>query len=375
MKFLKDMFSGGPDVIGARKKITKLRNKSERNKGTLRKVDQKQLDRSIAITRRHAIGLLVKGGVTAGIAIGGINLLFQGDEEDKTPPARKKEAFNPAPEGNESIEDLNILIQKAEAGMAKLEQRVKPFLEQVEDQHFREEMASPFVIAKINEANPHKNYNERVKKIADTDGDGIFAQENIHYYSYGLGSTAGTIAEFAPAGRLIRLSPSLDLDDVADMLVVYHELKHACNDAITRMGLDTKEKFDNYMAIFTQRSEDGERAVVLNEETTAYAYEVEMLNMLLKDELRQSISNSTPLNAKSVAANLGISKKSSIGIIEMLLEIANAYYPEGLTNKFFTERYIEHIKRMHRGLKFYVKKPNGIIITLEQAMRSQPDYQ
>lgn len=68
------MFTGGKDVEDARSRISRLKSKEEKKGGKLSNKDLKSLERARGITRRHVIGLALKGIGTAG-ALGALSMV------------------------------------------------------------------------------------------------------------------------------------------------------------------------------------------------------------------------------------------------------------------------------------------------------------
>ncbi len=287
-------------------------------------------------------------------AIGGAGVFLHENKDNRStanintvqPPVTTESPSNSVPRA-EAERIIDQLIPKIETGMARLHQRL---LEKVDQMGGRlpapylvpEAFWGPFEVIELSKRNPARNY-ERFQRQARTgrieDINWIFynrlprANEAAPGYDPNIHRMA---AAFSPPFRAVNISEDFNPDSLMDVLVAYHEVRHAMNDAVIRSGMNSRESYDRYMA-FAQYSSNNDRArVIIEDETGAYAYEIEALNVLLDDQLRQRAGN---INVETAARSLGVTLEHDKSLLGMLIDLAKIYYPHGMTGRVFNNAF------------------------------------
>ena len=260
-----------------------------------------------------------------------------------------------AQEGDE--EALWETITETEHAFLRFGEELSPKLQVLPNEELRNQLLLPFELAKINQENPYRNYLYFQRVASEVvDESGRFQQENLNFFFYGRrGDVEGSISEFAaafaPTMRLMILDQKHD--SLVDLLVLHHELRHAMQDIKERGNIQTEEEFDQYIAFHT----DGERGrprLILNWETTAYAYELELLNIMLGDQLRESVLRGHVLKSSVIAERLN-AQPDDMTSINFLRKLADLYYPQGFSGEGFDPRYVRFLGQVYydRGYRLY----------------------
>lgn len=326
---LKEFFTGTLQEKNAADQVQKLQAKE-----SLSKKDLARLDMAKKIVR----GRMTRVVVTIGITLGGAG------------------GYGVVKSRTESVsEQIADAIEKIEVGMSNLERLTAEGRQQLGD-FAVQQLNSPFEVVKMNAQNRFKNDAEFLEAMEKQGNRNMYRVENPYHFRYHVDKKMqGMSAGFLPLHRVMSVSDDIDPNNLLDMLVVYHELSHALSDANTRQQLRSKEEFDAYMSFYTSGPNQQKR-MILNEEATAYAREIEMLNILLKGKLKESVTTGKALSIDDIQKVLNC-KSMQHGTIEMLITLANAYYPEGMSTGNFTKKFMDMIAAMYRSQGYEVYVP------------------
>ncbi len=352
------------------------------NVAGLSKEDKQKRAEHLATILRHrgdtrkAIGLAGIGALAIGAAIHFRNA------DDTYAPTNSARQEVPASDRlqqrvlsrEEAEHQVDQLIPRVEQGMAQLRSRVQNKLSQWGG-HLPAPYLSadafwaPFEVVEINKRNPTRNYEHFQRLRNGRIGDLNWFFYNTLRHSEHDNPEYGNIenymaAAFSPPFREIRISPEFDPNKLMDLLVAYHELRHAVNDSNVRTGLNSREQYEAYMNF--RRGRQGERQrFLIEDEAGAFAYEIEVLNVLLDDMLRQRSGN---IDVTLAAEQLAVSDQHGKSILRMLIEFAQVYYPHGMTGGMFNTAFPRLVIQNYEAIGYdaYSTRPDGSIVRMHQ---------
>lgn len=263
-------------------------------------------------------------------------------------------------ETEERLRVLDQFIAEVETAFLAWGEEMAPTIAALESENLREQLPLPFELVKINRANPWKN-SQRLLTESNNIGNGAgeLRQKNLNFFRYdwfenvpaspGLASMA---AAYMPVTRVMAVSKDFNAHNTLDLLILYHELFHVTQDTGERARLQSRAQYDAYVQFYTGLRHEKPR-MVLNFETTAYAYELEMLDLAVNGRLREMVRDSNKqatleADAATLAAMLG-AREDQVSTLELLCEFARAYFPEGIASgelpnafvKMVAERYVD----------------------------------
>ena len=332
-----------------RKSRRKLDRRRQERKPQANKVEKPELDDQIS--RRRF--LLKISALSAALGFGAYSLL---DGEEKEEAGVSNQERTAADLGNSVESDITLInevIAKAETGMAEFESIMMPKINQVTNSYLRKQMALPFEQINVNRDNPNKNSLILLQRHRT---EGLLRQENLAWFTYKVKSHSGIAAGFAPVLRMMYLDKNFDPKNFLDLLVLYHELLHVAQDNGDRERLDSKEKYEAYNKFYTSNS------IVLNAEVTAYALEIEALNLYLDNYLENQIAEGKEIDLNEIQIKLN-ARSDQRGIIRMLVDLAKLYYPEALSSGSFNPKFFHKVGELYSkklGYKLYMKTPQGL---------------
>lgn len=268
---------------------------------------------------------------------------------------------------------LDILITAVEKAFLDFESHLRVLAQQVGTSSYlkTEELFAPFDAVRINQNNNQRNMIRRRRKIAEHEVSETIVLTHPNYFFYDLKEghhpgegKSGGAASFSPVERIMYLPPEHDPQSLLRLLIQYHEIRHANQDASRRVAMmNNPSALQAYIEFHSGRGNQKPK-LILTEEASAYAYELEVLNLLLKGKLQ---SGQIP-PVKDVIQTLGCTSREQEGI-ESLLELARNYYPEGMTGAIFTTRFLNVLKDWHiaAGYDVYLQTPTGGVRQLSNA--------
>jgi len=334
-----------------RKSRRKLDRRRQRERKPLaNEVENPEFDNQLISRRRFLVKM---SALSAALGFGAYFLL-EGEEKEE---ARSLNEESSAPDLVNSVESditlVNEVIVKAETGMAEFESIMMPKIKQVTNPYLRKQMALPFEQININVDNPNKNSLILLQRHRT---EGFLRQQNLSWFSYKVKSHAGMAAAFAPVLRMMYLDKNFDPQNFLDLLVLYHELLHVTQDNASRGRLDSKEQYEAYNKFYMSNK------LVLNLEVTAYALEIEALNLYLDNYIKKQISEGKEIDIHEIQIKLN-ARPNQLGTIKMLIDLAKLYYPEGLSSANFNPKFFHKVGEFYsqqRGYELYMKTPQGL---------------
>lgn len=346
-------------VIAKLGNLTKLNPEQEGNLKFARDIQSR------SGTVRNLIGGV---GILVGV-LGLVQVVRSSSDKDNTAPQAtsvsegkpKKEQVAGSelknPEEKEALVD--DLIVKVEAGADHLKQLLEAKLELVKDEKLKHQLMQPFRLVDLNRANPNKN-SPRFHRTAMEQGLTEVKQENGSWFGYGSRVNIKFAASYGAPNREMGISSEFDPEKVMNLLVLYHELRHVMQDNQLRDGIHSRKDFDDYIAVYTKKI-DGKPISPVVEESSAYLYEIEALNVLLDGELRAAILDKKPFDLEKARIQLKIQRddKSSLNMLDLLVEMARSYYLSGSNmnglHKPFTDKIVQ-LTRKHAGDMSFVER-------------------
>src|SRR3989344_3841150 len=289
-----------------------------------------------------AVSLLIVAGVTATV------VFFAAKTSEKRNGAEPVLGVQPASIQRSRAAVVQEVINRIEQHSGRFAQRIRQAFSLLEHPELADALALPFELCEINQHNPNRNYPEFLQRAK---GNG-FQQANVNYYAYELSSSPGMAATFSPATRCMDVDRHFDPANALDWLVLYHETYHVAQDNNWRVQLDSQDQLDAYLA-FHMMENPPEPRIIINYETTAYAYELECLNLLTRDELRQAVTVGR-YNLERLRVILN-ARPDQQGMIEMLWLFALAYWPDGTRNNQHPPPFVRHVVEAYqaRGYELY----------------------
>lgn len=231
--------------------------------------------------------------------------------------------YTSKPNQRKDVAAVQRVIDRIEQHSGQFAQRVRQAFVLLPRPEIFGMLSMPFELWELNRKNPNRNYPAFRQLV----GGGEFWQEDINFFAYDRGDTTGMTATFAPVLRCMYLDARFDPGNDLDWLVIYHETHHAAQDVRWRAEFDTREKYEAYLAFHTLSS-PAEQRIILNYETTAYAYELECFNLLTGDEFRQ-LAAFGRYNVDELLATLK-ARAEQRGTIDVLGQFAITYWPDGM---------------------------------------------
>ena len=309
-------------------------------------------------TRRRVLACLAAAvGGTA--AIGTAAWVGSGDKDDDTDNPDKQEK----PKSQKPEADVDALaeeaIQKAEEAMVRLEAIMRPYLNTLPKDEFREQLEMPFEQMRINYDNPNKNAPRSHRRMA-AQGQERVKQENPSWFSIKGKNTPGLCAGFGPLERIMQISTDFDPNSMVDMLVLYHELRHVSQDTSSRMNLMTQQQFEAYVDFHSGKTKEEASRFLVTDEASAYAYQIEMLNLYLNDWLQQASVSEIPISIDEIVQKLN-GRPEQRGEMSIMLQLAYYYFPERMTSGNFSRRFLDEITTLYeaKGYQAYIHVREG----------------
>ncbi len=361
----------------ARAEIARLGRKAAQNKKGLTAKDKKDLQNHQALLQKNQ--RFKTAAALAGIlGLGSIALAVNANSDTPAPQASRAETTAtpttiPPEHADNAVEHeaaIDALIGRIETAMPRFRQRIETHLRRMSGfpaPYIRSEVFwAPFEIVEINKGNPNRNY-ERFQRVARNTGNTHIGNPNFFLYDHFLAegsisgqSVAGMAAAYIPAEKALKMAPDFNPDSLVELLILYHELRHTVDDSNVRARIRTAEEFRAYMAFVTGNTNERAR-MTIESEAGAYSYEIEVLNILLDDQLRQRNGN---MGIEEVCRMLHLTSESDKNFIGLMLDMARAYYPHGSSDGRYNNAFPAFIAAQYRarGYDIYSRRPGGAIV-------------
>lgn len=256
----------------------------------------------------------------------------------------------------------DAMIAKLEPAWLQLEHAWRPKVEAHPDPKRREELALPFLILRSNVDNPEKNGIRTQRLGREAGRERQNTEPNFFYYEVS-DLAPGVAAAWAGSTRTMTLSTKFDPSNIVHMTVLYHEMVHVGQDNAIRSGIQTAEQRDKYLA-FNTTPKGGRSKTVINLEATAYANEIDLLDIISNKLLSRLILNGQPVPLGELAHSIGASSddEKSINILTFIVSLAQQYYLNGgMKDGNLPPQFFEFLAQslIDRGYDPYIFSSNG----------------
>jgi hypothetical protein len=285
------------------------------------------------------------------LAIGVIMLPEKGSRHEvqavSSPTAKQQTAPQDQPE--KRVKKVASLI----AGIEKESDKLRKIVESKKniDPNLKKMMLGTFEIVKINRDNRQRNYAGLLVAVKQ---DRMMKVDNPNYFFYDLlTSVENECAVYEPPKKTIGIWSDFDPTSKADMAVFFHEMQHVVQDNRTRVQLRSQQEFDEYMAFFNARSSSGEHVVHLADEATAYALELELINLLSGDYLKNQVISGKAIDLEEVAKKLGTTPER-VEMIKTVIAAAHLFYPKGLEGGTIPAAFVDYWAGIYNQLGYRI---------------------
>ncbi len=260
---------------------------------------------------------------------------------------------------------IDGIIEKADLSMATLRGLAEDGLSDYPKEQ-RDLILFPIDIYERNRGNKYRNlYKYRAERIR-SEGlsaleEEIILEDDYHFLFDFLPPDAKnrTTAAYTPAIKAVGLRRNLQ-GNLMDALEIYHEMKHVIQDTKFRSYLDSEEEWVEYVNFF-----QGERLTIVEYEQEAYLYEIEMLNALLKGELKTDLATGER-NLGYFADLLGVSEDQLPALIQ-ILGYAKIAYDTGTNIDYVAPEFADVVNGNYRAMGFELyTEDNGTITPLDR---------
>ena len=359
---IREFFAGTEEEREAQKRIKEIQEKKRPNEKERKELAAKsQIAGRIGRRRFMTGGLaLVAAGITA-------VSLKPGDSANPSPRQTQQASAPQAPiSQKETSLDQEALtdqvIARAEQGFTAFEEKVMPLIQGLESQGLKDNLKGPFQVMDFNRENPDKNFLKLKAKMAQA---GIENHTNPTQSPYSFNfiaqSSPGLRAGYNPVSKTMALSEDFDPDSLYDMLVLFHELKHVIHDTNIKQSFQTREEYEAYIDFCSSQR----RNIVVNDELDAYAFEIELLNLMMDNELFEAAKEGRPINPAKLR-DYTQKEKDLQDIGGLIFELSQLYYPDGFRGIHFNAEspFVERIaaEYRNRGQKVFTKLGDGRLV-------------
>jgi hypothetical protein len=365
---MRDFLTGGTKVTEAEETIKSLEKKKR-----LKKRDIESLSKARSVIASHTrkkIGLMVGGSLAALLSLASLKTCTNDDSSEQAVPDDEPTSASSSPSLSEE-QEMDRFIGEAENGFMQFGALVEPLIQQ--QTHLSElqraELSAPFEAMRINFTNAERNA-DRFHSVRQ--GEGIARLANPYHFTIDVMDEEGILASFAPTTRVMSLSSDFDPSSILDNLVLYHELRHSTEDANLKQSFRTQEQYNSYLAFNTRNSQTDRPRMMIASEGQAYAYEIEILNLLLDGQLKRDIEAGNNVTndqyVNQISSSIGVNDVQGRRVIQMLLTFADKFYPEGFSERGGMPReYIDLLADQYRaqGYDLYLGSPGYEVIPFE----------
>ncbi|MDZ4284864.1 MAG: hypothetical protein U1A28_03505, partial [Patescibacteria group bacterium] len=263
-----------------------------------------------------------------------------------------------------TITEFDAIIERVENKFLSIAEQLKGKIVLLPYAPLREQLDLPRQVVLINKGNPWRNAYRFEQAMQH---EKYFEQENINYFSYQLledrrpndTTMHHAIAAYAPLTRKFYLSRGVVHMNVLDFVIAAHELFHVTQDTRERTRLNSEQQFMEYVNFYSTNRGESPR-IILNNETTAYAYELELLDLLLDGKLRSVTLSKDVAAVTSLGGAIHIRAEQE-QTFESLVGLASLYFPNGMTKNGLPAEFVHQIARIYRrvGFELYTRDAGG----------------
>lgn len=256
--------------------------------------------------------------------------------------------------GESELEKEFAAVIRYEDLLFEWEQRLAPQINEIADTAFKNNLNAPFEIARANrETNPYRHialYDEKRKEGKVTQSPLRFLIEEGHsdtfFYDFLEDEKVG--ATFLPPIKLMLLHNSSHLN-ARDMLTLYHELHHVQQETDLWRHIKTEADLQRYHQALLDLNalEKGSGSLIIDE-LWAYAYQIEVLDLMMQGRLSEGVLRGEPLSTVIVMQELN-ARPNQYGATDLLNQFAGVYFLEsGAKDGKFSDRYVRAVARHYR---------------------------
>lgn len=327
------------------------------------------VDRRVFLVKLAAVSAVVAAGVT--IALDGNDEKGTGgDRKEVVPSASSGRTPETSLAYLNHEEKVDRLVERAQEGMARLKALLEQKLDSVEDPKLRKKLMQPFVLMEINAQNPNINA-PRFMKVASQGGLKRIRLDNINYFAFDvLPQGASSSAAFEPPTKIMFLTEDFDPSNLMDLLTLYHECFHAMQDTQYRDTFNhDKERMEYYLDYLKNQRV---KMRVVNWEASAYAFELEAMDLLLDGFLREMAVDDHGFQVGDVLHQLN-GRPDQASHVMVLGGLAFRYFEAGSYNPYqFSRSYVDGLANYyldHEG----VQEIHGLNMKSGRFFKYDPD--
>lgn len=371
MSRVSEWFIGDETVQRAREAIDETHRIRRDGKG----VDRRRQDRyeaAVQKVRRHTRKTIVLPLAAIGsLVAGGAGIFSLMNREQGTVPITDNRPI-PMPEGDwkaapETVEPTQRVISEAENGLRSLYTQVQGKIATISDPFLREGLESPFEFAFNNQQNNPSRNLEVLHMEAARAGKKETVLNNPSFFYYQVLSRnrapGNASAAFSAVDRTVSLADDFNGENMFDVLQAFHELGHASHDTGVRQAMDSEDDLERYQDFYTYNAATEKPRMLVGEECTAYAMEIELLDLYLDGRLSQEIQGGV-VDIDRLARELNIRPEQQQGLAG-LIELARAYYPDRISsNRGFSSAFVRTVSQTYQdnGYELYTGSLNSQVV-------------
>ncbi|MCC7196592.1 hypothetical protein IT413_00170 [Candidatus Peregrinibacteria bacterium] len=265
-----------------------------------------------------------------------------GGQISKTPQSKKTPSEGNAKELSDE-ETTDILIEKAEKGLASYEERLRTKTAVLKDEYLKDSLLKIFDTLRKNKNNPNRNIPRLVAKMMKSGERSMEAPIEFFGYAPLLDESENAAAAFNPKMRTMSLDPNFDPENDLELSILYHEARHSLDDMKYRSLFANHGKLGEYMQFIKSPG----TKPILSAEAMAFATQIESVDLLTDGQLRKTQITDRESMAKLHQTLRTNMKTSDISSLNILVKAAQVFYPHGLKNGEVSEEFADHIAGLY----------------------------
>lgn len=272
------------------------------------------------------------------------------------PPHVSEKTRNMPPD---DIEVTDRAIESTDVGMATFKARIQYGNMTLFTPWAASNYRMPFDTMDENRKNSQRNGPRAAKNLGLHKGEGVTVttKNQFHYFYWASTNSAtnGSQASFQPVSRIMKLDENIDPDNMLDMSTLFHELVHA-NLTVNMQPAD--------IALYEEGERDGKARLLINDEGAAWALQIESLNVLLNDAIRQYSRTGVKPSIVDVRRTLRAKPEKDF-YLEQIFTFGREYYHGDLlehpSNALPFLNTIAKTYETSGDMEMYIKMSNGKI--------------
>lgn len=293
------------------------------------------------------------GAIAAFTTAAAASLLLEDDSRRPSKKLSRPIDSEPQAPNQEVLTDQ--LIAELEKGMENFREILEPKLSTIKDEKYRKHLLLPFDIVRHNAKNPFKNRRRAERLHRHTN---VIRMKSIYQFHYLAAAIEGAAGAYNPPSKTLFANPDFDPENMMDMLTIYHELWHVIDDSGVRLKL-TPDQERRYLK-FWSRIRDNK--VDINTESWANAFSIEIADLLLDGEIRETVESGRRFDIQGILKRLNAGADDK-NLLIIMLGMSQGLYPEGIQKwpLKLPEKYYKNLTRIYKILKrkAYFRMPDG----------------